>query len=75
MTPIFFKNLQQLRLKRMLSRAELATRAEVSVTSIARMENGELVSFELASKVLKALGYSKRETLRILRQENNLPKK
>lgn len=48
--------LKELRLKQNISRQDLAVSSEVSMSSIVRMEDGEIKSFESLIRVLRTLG-------------------
>ncbi len=48
--------LKELRLKQNISRQDLATSSGVSVPSIARMEDGEIKSFESFLRIVRSLG-------------------
>lgn len=48
--------LKELRLKQNISRQDLSANSGVSVSSIARMEDGEIKSFESLVRILRILG-------------------
>ena len=48
--------LKELRLKQNISRRDLSFSSEVSMSTIARMEDGEIKSFESFLRVLRTLG-------------------
>lgn len=48
--------LKEIRLRQNISRQELAVRSGVSVSSISRMEDGEIRSFDSFMRVLRILG-------------------
>lgn len=48
--------LKELRLKQNISRQDLSVSSEVSVSSIVRMEDGEIKSFESFLRILRTLG-------------------
>lgn len=48
--------LKDLRLKQNITRQELAVKSGVSVASIARMESGEIKSFDSFMRILRTLG-------------------
>lgn len=50
------EKLKELRLKQNISRQDLSVSSEVSVSSIARMEDGEIKSFESFLRILRTLG-------------------
>lgn len=50
------ERLKQLRLKHNISRQDLSASSEVSVSSIVRMEDGEIKSFESFLRILRTLG-------------------
>ena len=50
-------NLKQLRAKALLSKAELARKAQVSVLTITRIEQGMDCRMDTMRKVIQALGY------------------
>ncbi len=49
-------NLKQIRAKAMLSKAELARKAEVSVLTITRVEQGKGCRMDTQRKIIQALG-------------------
>ena len=48
--------IKELRLKQNISRQEMADTSGVSVSSIARMEDGEIKSFESFLRIMRSLG-------------------
>jgi len=48
--------LKEIRLKQNISRQEMADNSGVSVSSIARMEDGEIKSFESFMRIMRSLG-------------------
>lgn len=50
------EKLKELRLKQNISRQDLSISSEVSVSSIVRMEDGEIKSFESFLRILRTLG-------------------
>jgi len=48
--------IKELRLKQNISRQEMAESSGVSVSSIARMEDGEIKSFESFLRIIRSLG-------------------
>ena len=48
--------IKELRLKQNISRQDMATSSGVSVASIARMEGGEIKSFESFLRIVRSLG-------------------
>lgn len=50
-------NLKQMRAKAMLSKAELARKARVSVLTITRIEQGEGCRMDTKKRIIQALGY------------------
>ena len=50
------EKLKELRLKQNISRMDLSLSSEVSVSSIVRMEDGEIKSFESFLRILRTLG-------------------
>ena len=50
------EKLKELRLKQNISRLDLSLSSEVSVSSIVRMEDGEIKSFESFLRILRTLG-------------------
>ena len=48
--------LKELRLKQNISRQDMAASSDVSVASIARMEDGEIKSFESFLRIVRTLG-------------------
>lgn len=51
-------NLKTIRESKLISKTELARKAEVSALTIARIEKGEKCRLETKRKILIALGYS-----------------
>lgn len=68
------KKQKELRLKQNISRQDLSASTEVSVSSIARMEDGEIKSFESFLRILRTLDRidaRPRETSKIRRRYLN----
>lgn len=64
------EKLKELRLKQNISRQDLSVSSQVSVSSIARMEEGEIKSFESFLRILRTLG--KMEVLLPLLEEEEI---
>lgn len=62
--------IKELRLKQNISRQDMATTSGVSVSSIARMEDGEIKSFESFLRIIRSLG--KMELFMPLLQEEEI---
>ncbi|MDW8362910.1 MAG: helix-turn-helix transcriptional regulator [Myxococcales bacterium] len=62
-------NLRKLRLEKMVSKAELARRANVSVLTIDRVEKGFGCRVDTKRKILEALGLSLADRVRVFGEE------
>jgi DNA-binding XRE family transcriptional regulator len=58
LTTLRLNNLSEFREKRLMSRAELARKAEISPLTILKIENGQKCRPETARKIILGLGYS-----------------
>ena len=62
-------NVRRIRIERMLSKAELARRANVSVLTIDRIEKGFGCRMDTKRKILEALGLSLADRVRVFGEE------
>ncbi len=62
-------NVRQMRIERMMSKAELARRANVSVLTIDRVEKGFGCRMDTKRKILGALGLSLGDRVRVFGEE------
>lgn len=62
-------NVRQMRIERMMSKAELARRASVSVLTIDRVEKGYGCRMDTKRKILGALGLSLADRVRVFGEE------
>lgn len=62
-------NVRRLRIERMLSKAELARRANLSVLTIDRVEKGHGCRMDTKRKILEALGLSLGDRVRVFGEE------
>lgn len=62
-------NVRRLRIERMMSKAELARRANLSVLTIDRVEKGFGCRMDTKRKILEALGLSLTERVRVFGEE------
>ena len=62
-------NVRQLRIDRMMSKAELARRAGLSVLTIDRVEKGYGCRMDTKRKILEALGLSLADRVRVFGEE------
>jgi DNA-binding XRE family transcriptional regulator len=58
LTTLRLNNLTEFREQRLMSRAELARKAEISPLTILKIENGQKCRPETARKIMFGLGYS-----------------
>jgi DNA-binding XRE family transcriptional regulator len=58
LTTLRLNNLTEFREQRLMSRAELARKAEISPLTILKIENGQKCRPETARKIIFGLGYS-----------------
>ncbi len=63
-------NVRRLRIERMMSKAELARRANVSVLTIDRVEKGYGCRMDTKRKILEALGLSLADRVRVFGEED-----
>jgi DNA-binding XRE family transcriptional regulator len=63
-------NVRRLRIERMMSKAELARRANVSVLTIDRVEKGYGCRMDTKRKILEALGLSLADRVRVFGDED-----
>lgn len=62
-------NVRQIRIERMMSKAELARRANLSVLTIDRVEKGFGCRMDTKRKILEALGLSLADRVRVFGEE------
>ncbi|MBZ0121093.1 MAG: helix-turn-helix domain-containing protein, partial [Sandaracinaceae bacterium] len=62
-------NVRRIRIERMMSKAELARRANVSVLTIDRVEKGFGCRMDTKRKILEALGLSLVDRIRVFGEE------
>lgn len=67
--PAVMNRVRELRQDRMMSKAELARRAEVTVQTIDRIEKGKDCRLDTKRKIILALGYDLGERSRIFEPE------
>jgi len=68
-TPKKTNNVRKIRIERMMSKAELARRANLSVLTIARVERGYGCRVDTKRKILEALGLSLADRVRVFGEE------
>jgi DNA-binding XRE family transcriptional regulator len=68
-TPKKTNNVRRIRIERMLSKAELARRANLSVLTIDRVERGYGCRMDTKRKILEALGLSLADRVRVFGEE------
>jgi len=68
-TPKKSNNVRRIRIERMLSKAELARRANLSVLTIDRVERGYGCRMDTKRKILEALGLSLADRVRVFGEE------
>ena len=62
-------NVRQMRIERMMSKAELARRANLSVLTIDRVEKGYGCRMDTKRKILEALGLGRSDRVRVFGEE------
>ena len=68
-TPKKTNNVRRIRIERMMSKAELARRANLSVLTIDRVERGYGCRMDTKRKILEALGLSLTDRVRVFGEE------
>ena len=68
-TPKKSNNVRKIRIERMMSKAELARRANLSVLTIDRVERGYGCRMDTKRKILEALGLSLADRVRVFGEE------
>lgn len=68
-TPKSTNNVRKIRIERMMSKAELARRANLSVLTIDRVERGYGCRVDTKRKILEALGLSLADRVRVFGEE------
>lgn len=68
-TPKISNNVRKIRIERMMSKAELARRANLSVLTIDRVERGYGCRVDTKRKILEALGLSLADRVRVFGEE------
>jgi DNA-binding XRE family transcriptional regulator len=68
-TPKVANNVRKIRIERMVSKAELARRANLSVLTIDRVERGYGCRMDTKRKILEALGLSLADRVRVFGEE------
>jgi ribosome-binding protein aMBF1 (putative translation factor) len=68
-TPKVANNVRKIRIERMMSKAELARRANLSVLTIDRVERGYGCRMDTKRKILEALGLSLADRVRVFGEE------
>jgi len=68
-TPKKSNNVRRIRIERMMSKAELARRANLSVLTIDRVERGYGCRMDTKRKILEALGLSLADRVRVFGEE------
>ena len=63
-------SVQQIRESKMMSKAELARKADVTVQTIDRIEKGNECRLDTKRKIILALGYKLADRTRIFEEEN-----
>lgn len=63
-------NVRQMRIERMMSKAELARRANLSVLTIDRVEKGYGCRMDTKRKILEALGLGRGDRVRVFGEED-----
>jgi DNA-binding XRE family transcriptional regulator len=66
-------SVRQIREAKMMSKAELARKANVTVQTIDRIEKGNECRLDTKRKIILALGYKLADRTRIFEGENNIP--
>jgi DNA-binding XRE family transcriptional regulator len=63
-------NVKHMRIERMMSKAELARRANLSVLTVDRIERGFRCRMDTKRKILEALGLTLEDRVRVFGQED-----
>lgn len=66
-------SVRQIRESKMMSKAELARKADVTVQTIDRIEKGNECRLDTKRKIILALGYKLADRTRIFEEENGNP--
>jgi DNA-binding XRE family transcriptional regulator len=66
-------SVRQIREAKMMSKAELARKADVTVQTIDRIEKGNECRLDTKRKIILALGYKLADRTRIFEDENDSP--
>ena len=66
-------SVRQIREAKMMSKAELAQKADVTVQTIDRIEKGNECRLDTKRKIILALGYKLTDRTRIFEDENSSP--
>jgi DNA-binding XRE family transcriptional regulator len=66
-------SVRQIRESKMMSKAELARKADVTVQTIDRIEKGNECRLDTKRKIILALGYKLADRTRIFEDENGSP--
>ena len=66
-------SVRQIREAKMMSKAELARKADVTVQTIDRIEKGNECRLDTKRKIILALGYKLADRTRIFEDENSSP--
>ena len=66
-------SVRQIREAKMMSKAELARKADVTVQTIDRIEKGNECRLDTKRKIILALGYKLADRTRIFEDENDVP--
>ncbi|MDR1037894.1 MAG: helix-turn-helix transcriptional regulator [Deltaproteobacteria bacterium] len=68
MTTLKLSRLAEIREQRLMSRAELARKAEISPLTILKIENGQRCRPETARKIIMGLGYNLEDNERLYKE-------
>jgi DNA-binding XRE family transcriptional regulator len=66
-------NLRELRESLMMSKAELARKANISTVTITRIEQGQACRIETKRKIVLALGYNLSDKNKVFDEDSKLP--
>ena len=66
-------SVRQIRESKMMSKAELARKADVTVQTIDRIEKGNECRLDTKRKIILALGYKLADRTRIFEEDNGAP--
>ena len=66
-------SVRQIREAKMMSKAELARKADVTVQTIDRIEKGNECRLDTKRKIILALGYKLADRSRIIEDDNGIP--